>query len=104
MRVDFVVPLSVELVAFDVKLLHLGVRNFASFVVLIFVKPAVNLQACVGAPQTTTSLARVVGISNSSASEHAAVLRAAGLITSKRTANRVVHRATPIGTALMRRP
>ena len=62
------------------------------------------LQACVGAPQTTTSLARVVGISNSSASEHAAVLRAAGLITSKRTANRVVHRATPIGTALMRRP
>jgi len=62
------------------------------------------LRACVGAPQTTTSLARVVGISNSSASEHAAVLRAAGLVTSERTANRVVHRATTIGTALMRRP
>lgn len=58
------------------------------------------LRACVHAPQTTTSLARAVGISNSSASEHAAVLRAAGLLTSERTANRVEHRATPIGAAL----
>src|SRR6516165_10608433 len=45
---DFVVPLSVERIAFDVKFLHLGVGNFASFVVLVFVEPAVNLQACAG--------------------------------------------------------
>lgn len=62
------------------------------------------LRACTDAPQTTTSLGRVVGISNSSASEHAAVLRAAGLLTSNRTANRVVHRATPIGVALTQHP
>ena len=61
------------------------------------------LRACVQAPQTTTSLAFMVGISNSSASQHAAVLRAAGLLTSQRTANRVEHQATPIGTALTQR-
>ena len=61
------------------------------------------LRACVQAPQTTTSLALAVGISNSSASEHAAVLRAAGLLTSQRTANRVEHRASPMGAALSQR-
>lgn len=61
------------------------------------------LRACVQAPRTTTEVALTVGISNSSASEHAAVLRAAGLLTSRRTANRVEHRATPIGSVLTQR-
>jgi DNA-binding transcriptional ArsR family regulator len=60
------------------------------------------LQACADGPLTTTSLARAIGISNSSASEHAAVLRSAGLVVSERQANRVVHRATDIGVALAR--
>ena len=41
-RVNLVVPLSVECVRFDEKFLHLGVGDLASFVVLIFVEPAMN--------------------------------------------------------------
>jgi DNA-binding transcriptional ArsR family regulator len=60
------------------------------------------LQACLDASPTTSQLAQAVGISVSSASEHAAVLRAAGLLRSERRANRVVHQATPIGALLIR--
>ena len=41
--VNLVVPLSVERVRFDEKILHLGVGDLASFIVLIFVEPAMNL-------------------------------------------------------------
>ncbi|MFF0724825.1 helix-turn-helix domain-containing protein [Streptomyces sp. NPDC004134] len=50
---------------------------------------------------TTSELARRAGVSASSASEHAAVLRRAGLITSTRFRNRVHHSLTPLGTALL---
>lgn len=59
------------------------------------------LRACAADEPTTSSLARTVGISVSSASEHTSALRAAGLITSHRTGNRVIHRPTPTGLALL---
>ena len=49
---------------------------------------------------TTSSLARDAGISPSSSSEHLAVLRAAGLVTSHRSGGTMVHRATDPGTDL----
>ena len=45
---DLVVPLPVERVSFDEKLVQFGVRDLASFVVLILVEPAVDLEACLG--------------------------------------------------------
>jgi len=50
---------------------------------------------------TTTELARRAGVSASSASEHAAVLRGAGLITSTQQRNRVHHSLTTLGSALL---
>lgn len=52
-------------------------------------------------PRTTMSLARHVGISPSSASEHASTLRAAGLITSERHGQAVVHHISELGSALL---
>lgn len=51
--------------------------------------------------RTTTDLARRVGISPGSASEQASVLRGAGLIVSNRDGNRVIHRVTPLGMAML---
>lgn len=50
---------------------------------------------------TTTELAATAGISPASASEHAGVLRGAGLITVRRHRNTVLHVVSPIGTALL---
>jgi DNA-binding transcriptional ArsR family regulator len=49
----------------------------------------------------TTELARRLAISAASASEHTTILRNAGLITSQRDRNRVMHRLTPLGYALL---
>ncbi|WP_235989575.1 ArsR/SmtB family transcription factor [Streptomyces ureilyticus] len=54
-----------------------------------------------GGDCTTTELARRAGVSLSSASEHAAVLREAGLISSTRQRNAVHHSLTPVGLALL---
>ena len=54
-------------------------------------------------PCTTTELARRLGISPGRASEHATVLRQAGLITTHRHRNTVLHTATPLGIALRSR-
>ncbi|MFI7133938.1 ArsR/SmtB family transcription factor [Nonomuraea sp. NPDC050153] len=51
---------------------------------------------------TTTELARLTGVSTANASKHANVLRQAGLITSTRQANLMLHRATTLGTELIR--
>ncbi|MFG2742553.1 winged helix-turn-helix domain-containing protein [Streptomyces chartreusis] len=59
------------------------------------------LQALGGDP-TTTELARRAGGSLSSASEHAAVLRGAGLVSRVRQSNAVRHALTPLGSALLR--
>lgn len=50
---------------------------------------------------TTTELARRAGVSVSSASEHAGVLRGAGLVTSTQHGNRVRHSLTALGAALL---
>ncbi|MGV9310191.1 helix-turn-helix domain-containing protein [Nonomuraea sp. NPDC004354] len=59
---------------------------------------------CVGlAPGcSTTELARRAGVPTSSASEHARVLRQAGLIVSTRHANLMLHQITESGDALLR--
>jgi DNA-binding transcriptional ArsR family regulator len=53
---------------------------------------------------TTTQLARHLGISPASASEHATALRAAGLVASLRQANTVLHTTTALGTSLLSTP
>jgi DNA-binding transcriptional ArsR family regulator len=50
---------------------------------------------------TTTELASTAGISPASASEHAGVLRGAGLITARRHRNTMLHVISPIGMALL---
>jgi DNA-binding transcriptional ArsR family regulator len=52
---------------------------------------------------TTSELACRADVSVASASQHAAVLRESGLITSSRFANTVVHSVTPLGLALLGR-
>ena len=52
-------------------------------------------------PSTTSELAQRGGMSLSSASEHASVLRAAGLVASHRRGTAVVHSATPLGLQLL---
>lgn len=51
--------------------------------------------------RTTGELARAVGISAASASEHASVLRQSGLITTYRDRNRVRHDLSALGRALL---
>ncbi|WP_030692021.1 helix-turn-helix domain-containing protein [Streptomyces globisporus] len=53
-------------------------------------------------PRTTTELARCLGVSNATASAHAAALRAAGLLTTTRTGRSVHHAPTPLGKLLKR--
>jgi DNA-binding transcriptional ArsR family regulator len=50
---------------------------------------------------TTTELARRAGISLASASEHASVLREAGLLATQRRGGSVLHSLTPLGIALL---
>jgi DNA-binding transcriptional ArsR family regulator len=49
----------------------------------------------------TTEIAHSTGISIASASEHAAVLRAAGPLTSTRARSRVNHQLTPLGVSVL---
>jgi hypothetical protein len=51
--------------------------------------------------RTTTELAHTVGTSLGSASQHAAVLRSAGLISTHRTGPAVLHSLTPLGESLL---
>ncbi|MFC0627876.1 winged helix-turn-helix domain-containing protein [Kribbella deserti] len=52
---------------------------------------------------TTTELARRVGVSPASASQHATALRDAGLVTSVRDRNKMQHGLTPLGQAVLDR-
>ncbi|MEU8813402.1 winged helix-turn-helix domain-containing protein [Actinoplanes sp. NPDC048796] len=52
---------------------------------------------------TTSELARLTGASLATVSEHATVLRNAGLIASHRHGNMMIHRVTDLGTSLLRR-
>jgi hypothetical protein len=55
----------------------------------------------VAAGCTTTELSRRVGVSLASASQHAAVLRGAGLVTTRRERSSVLHSLTPLGASLL---
>ncbi len=57
--------------------------------------------AAVGEGCSTTELARRAGVSLASASQHASVLRNAGLIISVRERNTVLHMLTPLGLAVI---
>ncbi|MFC0530982.1 ArsR/SmtB family transcription factor [Phytohabitans kaempferiae] len=50
---------------------------------------------------TTGELAQRLGISSAGASQHTTVLRQAGLITTRRNRNSVLHMPTPLGLALL---
>jgi len=51
--------------------------------------------------RTTTQLARVLDLTPATASRHATVLREAGLVSSERQGNRVLHTRTRLGDALL---
>ncbi|GAA2094045.1 winged helix-turn-helix domain-containing protein [Streptomyces albiaxialis] len=53
------------------------------------------------AGHTTTQLARRLGVSNATASSHAAALRAAGLVSTARAGRAVLHRRSPLGHLLV---
>jgi DNA-binding transcriptional ArsR family regulator len=55
----------------------------------------------VGTPCTTTELGRRAGVSIASASQHATVLREAGLISTQREGSSVRHSLTALGAALL---
>ena len=92
---------------------ELGPEDVARLWALDGVPPPQSLAALLGrtrasvldilaaAPATTSELARRGGMSLSSASEHASVLRAAGLVASRRQGTAVVHSATPLGLQLL---
>ncbi|MGW6911919.1 ArsR/SmtB family transcription factor [Streptomyces sp. NPDC054940] len=52
-------------------------------------------------PHTTTALAELLQLTPPTASRHATVLREAGLVESRRQGNRVFHRRTRLGDALL---
>ncbi|MFE3775886.1 MULTISPECIES: helix-turn-helix transcriptional regulator [unclassified Streptomyces] len=56
----------------------------------------------IGMGCTTSELARRVDVSLASASQHATVLRDAGLLSTLRQGNAVLHTLTPLGAALLR--
>ncbi|MGW0559701.1 ArsR/SmtB family transcription factor [Streptomyces sp. NPDC003016] len=58
--------------------------------------------AAIGGGCTTSELARRAGVSLASASQHACVLREAGLVVTLRHGNAVLHTLTPLGAALLR--
>lgn len=75
--------------------------------------PGRNLEALLGRTRaaalhvtaegcTTTELARRLGVSVPAASQHATVLRNAGLITTSRRGGAVLHLVTPLGRTLLR--
>lgn len=58
--------------------------------------------AASGAGATTGEIARAAGISPSSVSKHAGVLRGAGLLISSRHGGNVLHTLTPAGASMLR--
>lgn len=55
----------------------------------------------IGEGCTTSELAQRAGISLASASQHASILRAAGLVTTRREGGAVLHTLTALGTGLL---
>lgn len=63
-----------------------------------------RLLAHTSSPSTTTQLAARTGLSPGAVSQHLAVLRGAGLVTSHRYRREVHYTASDLGTALLRSP
>jgi DNA-binding transcriptional ArsR family regulator len=77
-----------------------GLSAGASVVALIGSTRAAILET-IGEGRTTTELARRVGVSPASISQHTAVLREAGLIRTSRVGKAVLHTMTALGAALL---
>jgi DNA-binding transcriptional ArsR family regulator len=78
-----------------------GATARSSLTALLGRTRAAVLDAVATGPCTTSELARRAGVSVSSASEHAAVLRAADLIATRRVSKTVRHTLTPLGANLL---
>ena len=52
-------------------------------------------------PTSTSDIATLIGVSPSAVSQHAAVLRGCGLLTSRREGKRVLHFSTPTGDLVL---
>jgi pimeloyl-ACP methyl ester carboxylesterase/DNA-binding transcriptional ArsR family regulator len=61
-----------------------------------------NILGALSDSRTTTELGRMLGISAAAASQHTAILRDAGLITTRRRMNTVLHSLTPLSLALVK--
>jgi len=72
-----------------------------SSVVALLGSNRAGVLAAATSASTTTQLARAAGISLASASEHATILRNAGLISSRREGRRVAHSVTWLGQQLL---
>jgi len=78
-----------------------GDGNGRGSVVALLGSNRAGVLAAATSASTTTELARAAGISLASASEHATILRNAGLITSRREGRRVAHTVTWLGQQLL---
>lgn len=78
-----------------------GATARSSLATLLGRTRAAVLDAVATGPCTTSELAGRVGVSVPSASEHAAVLRDADLIVTRRVGKAVLHTVTPLGASLV---
>jgi DNA-binding transcriptional ArsR family regulator len=78
-----------------------GTTARSSLAALLGRTRAAVLDAVAGGPCTTSELAHRAGVSVSSASEHATVLRDADLIVSRRVSKAVLHTLTALGASLL---
>jgi DNA-binding transcriptional ArsR family regulator len=82
--------------------LHPGPRpTDGSALAALIGRTRTSLLESLGDGRTTSELARRVGVSAASVSQHTAVLREARLITTSRAGKAVVHTLTPLGSALL---
>lgn len=95
------VPVTADLLARAGAVWPLGGVQPSSLAALLGKTRAAVLQSLVAGACTTTELARRCGASLSSASQHAAVLRDAGLIRTERDRNAVLHSLTALGESLL---
>jgi DNA-binding transcriptional ArsR family regulator len=93
-------PVLVYPVEHDLALSARSRATDASLAALIGPTRAAVLESVEGG-RTTSELARRVGVSAASISQHTTVLREAGLIHTSRAGKAVVHTITPLGTALL---
>jgi len=95
-------PVLVYPIEHDLTLRPPGVRpaDGASVAALIG-RTRTSLLESLGDGRTTSELARRVGVSAASVSQHTAVLREARLIYTSRAGKAVVHTITPLGQALL---